>query len=238
MTHEQLQKIVERYTPTMLDVIAGASPDEIAGVEALAGTFPESYRDFLGWMGNRCPFLEGEGLAYSPADLMTLVYEETEIDVPAGFFLVGVDKSGDGFDLYLRKADGAVTRAEYYEEVSAKDMLMENVSFASYLLTAYVRKTLAPSHPFHFSAAFKGDDDAQLQEVWRRVDEACGHFEIPYPIEFPDFRFYGGNDFVLGVHQRPASAVVTLHFGAVDRARYEPWYDLAFARWRLIRMPV
>lgn len=238
MTHDQLGTIIERYTPTMLDVIAPASPDEIARLETLAGTLPESYRDFLGWMGNRCPFLLGEELAYSPNDLLELVYEDPELAVPPGFVWIAVDKSGGGFDVYMRKADAAVARAGYYEGVGANDMLFENVSFSSYLLTAYVRKTLAPSHPYHFAAALQGDDDAQVQEIWRRVDEACRHFDIPYPIVQPDFRFYGGLDFVLGVHQRPGSTVVNLHFGAVERARFEPWYDLVFARWRFLRMPV
>lgn len=238
MTHDRLRTIIERYTPTMFDHIAAPSAEEITRMEAMAGALPESYRDFLAWMGNKCPFVEAEGLAYSPAELIELVYEETEIDVPVGFLLVGVDKSGDGFDVYLRKSDGAVMRAVYHEDVDARDMRAENVDFVSFLLAAYVRKTLVPSHPYHFTAAISVDDAAQLGEVWRRVDEACSHFDIQYPIVQPDFRFYGGPDFVLGVHQRPRSPTLILHFGAIERARFEPWYDLVFARWRLIRMPV
>jgi hypothetical protein len=237
MTHDQLHRIVERYTPAMLDAIVPATSEEIARMEAMGGQFPESYREFLAWMGNACPFLDGEDLAYSPTEMIELVYEETEIDVPAGFFLIGVDRSGDGNDVYIRKADEMVTRAEYYEDVGANDMVMENVSLETFLQTAYVRRTLVPSHPYHFSAAFRSDDNAQLEELWRRVEEACSHFDIQYPIEQPDFRFYGGRDFVMGVHHRPLSRVVYLHLGAIERTRFEPWYDLVFARWRLLRMP-
>jgi hypothetical protein len=39
------------------------------------------------------------------------------------------------------------------------------------------------------------------------------------------------------VHQRPQSRAVYFHFGAIERSRFEPWYDLVFARWRLLRLP-
>jgi hypothetical protein len=121
--------------------------------------------------------------------------------------------------------------------VTIDKLLVENTGIASFLLTSYVRKTLAPSHPLHFSAAFHGDEE-RTRELWSRVDEACGHFEIPYRVDYPDSRLYGGNEFVIGVHQRPLSSVVNLHFGAVERAQYEVWYDLVYARWRLLNMPV
>jgi hypothetical protein len=234
MTHDQLLTIIKRYTPTMLDVVAPAPPDDVSRLAAAAGALPDSYREFLEWMGNWCPFLEGEALAYSPADLLELVYEGPKFDVPPGLIWIGVDKSGAAFDVYLRRADGSVARAWYYEGVNEKDLLPENTSVASYLLAAYVRTTLVPSHPLHFHAAFEGSDQ-QMQELWTRLGEACSHFEVPYPIAHPDFRFYGGNDFVIGVHQRPNTAVVKLHFGAIDRTRYETWYDLVFARWRFHR---
>ena len=238
MTHEQLRTIVERYTPAMLDFVVGASTDEIARLEALTGPLPDTYRGFLEWMGNQCPFLEGEDLAYSPNDLREMVYEERELSVPAGFLWIGIDRSGNGFDVYLRLADGAVARAWYHEGVSAEEMRLENVSLTSYLLTAYVRTTLVPSHPFHFGAAFKADDSEHAQEVRRRVQEACSHFDVQHLIRHPDFDFYGAADFVIGVHENPRSSAVHLRFGAVDRARYEPWYDLVFARWRLLRLPL
>jgi len=237
MIRDQLRAIIERYTPTMLDVVAPASADEIARLEAVAGPLPERYRDFLAWMGNRCPFLIGAELSYSPAALME-IYEDPDDAIPDGFILIGIDTSGSSFDVHIRRADGAIVRlSEYYDGVTTKDSLTENVSLASFLATTYVQKTLVPSHPFHFACAFEGEDE-RVQELWRRVDEACRHFEVPYAIVYPDFRFYGGNDFVLGVHQRPHSSVVNLNFGAVDRSRYEGWYDLVFARWKLLRMPV
>jgi hypothetical protein len=236
IAHDQLRTIIQRYTPTMLDVVAAASPGDISRLEAAAGALPESYREFLEWMGNQCPFLEGEELAYSPADLLELVYDDPEIEIPDGLIWIGVDKSGAAFSVYIRRADGTVARAGYYEGVSEKDLRPENTSFISYLLSAYLRTTLVPSHPLHFSAGFRGDDQ-RIQELWRRVDEACGHLEVPYRIVHPDLRFYGGNDFVIAVHQRPQSAVVNLHFGAIDRVRYEVWHDLVFARWRLLNIP-
>ncbi|HLQ43862.1 MAG TPA: SMI1/KNR4 family protein [Planctomycetaceae bacterium] len=238
MSHDQLRTIIKRYTPTMLDVVAPASAEEIGRLEALAGPLTDGYRDFLAWMGNSCPFLDGEELAYSPKDMLELAYEDAEIEIPYGYLLIGIDKTGGCYDVHIQRQDGSVVRlTEFFDGVTNKDMLIENASLTSYLLTTYVRKTLAPSHPFHFAAGFNGDDE-QIQELWRRVDEACSHFAIPFRIDYPDFRFYGGNDFVVGVHQRPASSVVNLHFGAIERSRYEPWYDLVFARWRSLRMPV
>jgi hypothetical protein len=238
MTHEKLKTVVERYQPKMLEAIEPAPAEEIAKLEALAGPLPDTYRDFLVWMGNRCPFLDGEELGYSPERLLDFVYEDPDIEVTPGFILIGVDMSGSSMSLHLRREDGAAVRLSlYYEPGQTEGLLLENVSFESYLLTTYVRHTLAPSHPYQFAAAFHGDA-SQIEELWRRVDEACSHFEIPYRIVFPDFRFYGGQDFVLGVHQRPKSPVVNLHFGAIERARHEPWYDLAFARWRLQPLPL
>jgi hypothetical protein len=236
MNHDPLLSIIKRYTPTMLDVVAAASAEDIARLEAAAGPLPEGYRQFLEWMGDQCPFLEGEQLAYSPSDLMDLIYEDLEYDMPEGVLWIGVDKSGSGFSVYLRQADGVIARAGYHEGISAKDLLPESSSIASYLATCYVRTTLIHSHPLHFSAAFKGDAQ-QTQELWRRVDEACSHFEITHPLAYPDFRFYGSTDFVIGVHQRPGDSIVNLHFGAIERARYEPWYDLVFARWRSMSVP-
>jgi hypothetical protein len=237
VTHDQLKAIIERYTPTMRDVISPASLDEIARLEAVTGPLPESYRDFLAWMGNQCLFLDGEELAYSPVELLE-IYEDPSDHIPDGFILFGIDKSGNSFDAHIRRLDGAVVRlSEYYNGVTNKDMMLESGSLTSYLLAAYVRKTLVPSHPFHFSAAVTGDGE-QIRETWRILDEASSHFEIPYPIAFSDFRFYGGNDFVVGLHQPPQSAVVKIHFGALERTRYEPWYDLVFQRLRSLRMPV
>jgi hypothetical protein len=237
MPHDVLRRIVERYTPTMLDVVRSAPPEDIARLAAVAGPLPSSYVAFLEWMGLKCPFLDGEELAYAPIDLLELAYEDPEIQLPTEFILIGIDTSGTRFSVSLRRTDGAVIRlSEYWDGVSNTDMVSENGSLESFLMTAYVRKTLVPSHPFHFAAAFKGDAE-QVQELWRRVDEACSHFEVPYPARYPDFRFYGGNDFVIGVHQRPGSEVVHLHVGAVERSRYEPWYDLFFARWQAVRMP-
>jgi hypothetical protein len=236
MTHDQLAMIIDRYTPTMLDDLVPASADEIARLDALAGPLPEGYRDFLGWIGNRCPFLDGENILYAPVDLIE-IYEDPEDEVADGFILIGIDKSGSSFDLHLRRSDGAIARlSEYYQAMTNEDLLLENLSLTSYLLTAYVRKTLVPSHPFNTAAAILGDNDAQAQEARRRVDEACGHFQIPYPVELPDFRFYGGEDFVVGVHQRPESLVVNLHLGSVDRLIFEAWYDLIFERWKMTRM--
>jgi len=234
--HEQLRAVILRYTPTMLDVVSPASPPEISRLAAAAGALPESYRDFLGWMGNTCPFLDAEELAYSPQDLCELVYDEPGLTVPDGFIWIGIDQSGAEFNVFIRRTDDAVVRAGYYRGVKLDKLLIENTSIASFLLTSYVRKTLAPSHPLHFSAAFQGDEQ-RTGELWSRVHEACSHFEIPYRVDYPDSRLYGGNEFVIGVHQRPTSSVVNLHFGAVERAQYEVWYDLVYARWRLLNMP-
>ena len=236
MTHDHLKALIERYTPRMLDVIVPATDEQIERLESVAGSLPEDYRDFLGWMGNSCPFLEGEALAYSPDDLLEFVYEDPEIDVPPGFIWMGVDKSGSASSIYLRLVDGAITRADYYDGVNESDMLEENVSLASFLLTSYVRKTLAPSLPHYFSAALRADG-SEASEVWSRIDAACKQLDIPYPLALPDFRFYGGNDFVVGVHQRARSAVVYLQFGAVKRSQYEAWYDLVFDRWGALQMP-
>jgi hypothetical protein len=236
MTHDQLRTIIERYTPTMSEVVVPASADEISRLEAVAGPLPESYRDFLSWMGNRCLFLDGEQLAYSPEELLELVYEDPEIDVPEGLIWIGVDKSGAGASVYLRRADEAVVLIEYFDGMTARDAVPENSSMASYLLTAYVRRTLVPSHPFHFVAAFEGVDD-QIQDMWGRVNEACSHFNISYPINKSDFQFYGGDDFVVALHQRPRSSIMYLYVGALERSRFEVWYDLAFGRWKLLRMP-
>jgi hypothetical protein len=236
LTRAPFQSIIERYTPTMLEVVAPASPDEIARLERVAGGLPEAYSQFLAWMGNRCPFLDGDELAYAPRDLFELVYDDPDLGVPDGFLCIGVDRSGGSVDVYLRRSDGLVARAGYHEHLSEADMLFENISLDSYLVAAYVRRTLAPSHPFHFAAAFQGTPE-QTADIWVRVDEACSHFEITHPLQFPDMRLYGGTDFVIGIQQRPRSTVVDLHFGAIDRTVFEPWYDLVFARWHLIRMP-
>jgi hypothetical protein len=236
MIHEQLNAVIERYIPTMLDVSAPAPPELIERLNDRAGPLPESYREFLGWMGERCPFFDNLELAYAPTDLLK-VYEDPEEEVPKGFLLVGIDNSGGGLDVHIRRADGAVLRlSAFYDGVTNRDAVVENASFPSFMLAAFVQKTLVPSHPFHFAAALKGDGE-QIQELWHRVDEACANFAIPYSIRMPDCRFYGGNDFVIGLHHRPASSIVNVHFGAVDRARYEPWYDLVFARWQLLRIP-
>lgn len=237
MTREQLQAIIERYTPTMLDVISAASADEIARLQSAAGPLPEAYLGFLSWMGNRCPFLIGAQLAYTPAELLE-VYEDPEDSVPDGFILIGIDTSGNGLDVHIRREDGIVLRlSESYDGVTDVYSILKSRSFPSFLATTYVEKTLVPSHPFKFACAFEADAE-RTAELWRRVDEACSHFEIPYSIVQPDFRFYGGVDFVLGLQQRPQSNVVNLNFGSIDRARYEVWYDLVFARWRLMKMPV
>jgi len=237
VNHDQLRTIAERYTPTLFELLVASSSEEIARLEARAGPLPESYREFLGAMGNRCPFLEAEQMAYSPEDLLELVYDDLEIDVPAGLVWIGVDKSGAGISQFIRPSDGAVVRIEYYDGMTARDAVAENSSLASYLLTAYVRRTLVPSHPFHFAAAFDGDDE-QVRELWRRVDEACSHFTISYPIDRPDFRFYGGDDFVVALHRRPGSLVTYIYLGALERSRFEVWYDLIFGRWQLLRMPI
>jgi hypothetical protein len=231
-----LKSIIERYTPTLLDVSEPAPAEDIARLAAAAGPLPDSYRTFLEWMGNRCPFLDGEDIAYQPWELLE-IYDDPDDAVPDGFILVGIDTSGSSFDVHIRRTDGVVLRlSEYYDGVTNQHSLIKNVSFESFLLSAYVQRTLVPSHPFHFAAGFQAEP-ARLQELWARVEEACGNFEISHRITHPDMRFYGGNDFVLGVYQRPQSAVVNLYFGAIERARYEPWYDLVFARWRLQRMP-
>jgi hypothetical protein len=237
-SHEQLQTIIRRYTPTMLDAIDPAASDEVAQLEARAGLLPNGYSEFLGWMGNRCPFLDGEGFAYSPKDLLE-VYNNPNDAVPEGFILIGLDRVGDAFDLHIRREDGIVIRLNEFFDGSPDDLvLIENLTFQSYLLTTYIRRTLVPSHPFNFAAAFKGRDETQVNELWRRVADACAHIDIPFHVDLPDFRFYGGNDtFVLGLHRRPQSSIVHLHFGAIERSRFEPWYDLVFARWRLLRMP-
>ncbi len=236
MSHDQLRAIIERYTPTMLEVVAPSSPDEIVRLESAAGELPESYLAFLNWMGDQCPFLDGCDFGYSPKALLE-VYEDPDDEVAADFILIGIDNSGNGYDVCIRREDGAVARlSEFYEAETNEDLFVENVSLDSFLLTTYVRKTLVPSHPFHASAALTGDD-AQIQDMWHRVDETCGHFDIPYSIVLPDFRFYGSENFVVAVHQRPESMVVNLHVGAVDRARFETWYDLIFDRWQLTRMP-
>ena len=235
--HSQLKTIIERYTPTILDVLVPASPDEIAHFEMVAGALPESYRDFLSWMGNSCPFLDGEALAYSLTDLLE-IYEDPEDAVPDGFILIGIDTSGSSFDVHIRSKDGAIVRlSEYYEAVTYEYILLENTSLASFLLTTYVRTTLVPSHSFHLAAAFSGDD-VKVQEFLHRVDKACGYFDISYPIDLPDFRFYGGDDFVVGLHQRPKSSIVYLYVGTIERTQYEVWYDLVFDRWKLMRMPI
>jgi len=232
-----LKSIVKRYTPTMLDVVAPAPLDEIERLETVAGPLPSSYREFLAWMGNQCPFLDAAELAYAPRDLLE-IYDDPEDAVPEGFILIGIDTSGNSFDIHIRRSDGVVLRlSEYYDGVRNTELLVKNESFPSFLVTNYVQKTLVPSHPYHFAASFQGDQE-QTSELWRRVEEACDHFEIPYRVEHPDFHFYGGTDFVLGVHQRPNANVVDLHFGAIERSAHEPWYDLVFARWRFLRMPV
>ena len=237
MTRDELNTIIERYIPTMLDVSAPAAPQQIERLNDLAGPLPESYREFLGWMGDRCPVFDNLELAYSPSHLLE-VYEDPEEDVPDGFLLIGIDNSGSAFDVHIRRRDGAVLRlSAFYDGVTTKDAILENADFPSFLLTSFVRTTLVPSHPLHFSATLNGDHE-QAHELWRRVDEACTHFEIHYSIQLADCRFYGGDDFVIGVHQRPGTSIVSLHFGTVDRARYEPWYDLVFARWQLLRIPM
>jgi hypothetical protein len=236
MMHDRLKTIIERYTPTMLDRVVPGPPDQIDRLAQLAGPLPESYREFLGWMGNRCPFLDGAELSYSPKDLLR-VYEDPEDETPDGFILIGIDDSGNSCDVHIRRHDGAILRLSlYYDGVTNEDSWLENASFSSFLVTTYVQKTLVPSHPFCFAASFNGDE--QIEAMWRRVAEACGHFEIPYSIEFPDFRFYGGIDFVIGVHRRSQSSPLTLHFGAIERSGYEPWYDLIFDRWRWLRAPL
>jgi len=235
--HEQLKAIITRFTPTMLDVVAPAPAQAIGRLEARAGTLPPGYLEFLNWMGNRCPFLDGEDLAYSPDDLLR-VYAHPARNVPKGFLLIGVDLSDATIDAHLRIEDGAIALfSEYFDPLTTPDLPLENLGLESFLLTAYVRKTLVQSHPLHFAAAFRGDDE-QLQELVRRLDEACAHFEIPHRIERPDFRFYGGGDFVIGLRRRPKSQVVILYFGALGRQRYEAWYDLIFARWGFVSVPL
>jgi hypothetical protein len=234
--HEQLRTVIVRYTPTLLDAVAAADPAEIARLAAAAGELPQDYREFLQWMGAQCPFLDAEQLEYTPRQLLDDVYEDADFTVPAGFIWAAMDTSGNEVSVFIRVADGAVVRAGYFRRVLIDSLIVENTSFASFLATSYVRKTLVPSHPLNFTAAFTGDAQ-RTRELWRRVGEACGHFEIPYPLVHPDFRLFGGKDFVVGVHQPPGSAIVNLHFGATDRARYESWYDLVFARWRLLNMP-
>jgi hypothetical protein len=234
--HEQLRTVIVGYTPTLLDAVAGADPADIDRLAAAAGELPQDYREFLGWMGAHCPFLDAEQLLYTPQELIENVYEEPELTIPPGFIWAAMDRSGNEISVFIRVADGAVVRAGYFDRVLIDSLVVENTSFASFLATSYVRKTLVPSHPFNFAAAFKGDAQRN-QELWRRVAQACGHFEIRYSLVHPDFRLFGSQDFVVGVHQRPGSDIVNLHFGATDRARYEGWYDLVFARWRLLNMP-
>ncbi len=234
--HEQLRTVIAGYTPTLLDAVAAADPADIARLAAAAGELPQDYREFLGWMGAQCPFLDAEQLEYTPQELLESVYGDAEFAVPAGFIWAAMDTSGNETSVFIRVADGAVVRAGYFRRVLIDSLVVENASFASFLATSYVRKALVPSHPFSFTAAFRGDAE-RSRELWRRVEEACGHFEIGCSLIHPDFRLFGSEDFVLGVHQRPGSAIVNLHFGATDGARYESWYDLVFARWRLLNMP-
>jgi hypothetical protein len=236
LMRQELQRIIERYTPTLPDALAAASTEDIARLEANTGLLPESYREFLQWMGGDCPFLSGEGFVYSPRELL-VVYQNPGDKVPDGYILIGIDQDDSESDLHIRRQDGAIVRIDRgYVPVGHDPSSLENVSLGSYLLSAYVRTTLTPSHPFSFSAAFEGDKQ-QTQELWRRLAEACGHFEMPYTLHHPDFRFYGGDEFVVGVHQEPDSPVVFIHFGAVVQARYEAWHDLVFARWRFLHLP-
>jgi hypothetical protein len=231
---DQLEPVIARYTPSMLEDIKAADAGEIDRLEAAAGPLPAEYRGFLEWMGNGCPPLDNSELSYSPAKLLR-VYEDPEDPVPEGFLLIGIDDSGNAVDLHIRRADGMVLRlSEWYDGVEMTDAWPENVSFASYVATAYVQKVLVPSHPANFAAGFTGDEE-QLTELRHRIEEACSHFEISHRLAYPDFRFYGGTDFVLALRRRPGTAAVTIHFGSIDRARYEPWYDLVFARWGFVR---
>src|SRR5438105_8795961 len=107
-------------------------------------------------MVNRCPFLDGAGFAYSPQALLE-VYEAPEDSIPDGFILIGIDQGNAGSDLHIRPRDGAIARfAKGFVPSPTQPLVLENASLDSFLLAAYVRKTLAPSHPLHFSAAFKG----------------------------------------------------------------------------------
>lgn len=237
MKHYHLKAIIERFTPTMLDVVEPASQADITQLEALTDPLSESYREFLVWMGNRCPFLDGNQLLYSPEDILE-IYEDPEYDIPEGFLLIGIDTSGSSFDLHIRRADRAVVRvSEYYEAVTNEDVLEESLSFESYLLNAYVRKTLVPSHPFHTAVGYSGTDD-EIQKLKNKVDEICKGYNITHSIQLTDFRFYGGQEFVLGLYQRPQSQVAYLYIGAIEKVHFDKWSDFISNWERMIKMPL
>lgn len=236
MSHERLAALVRRYTPTMLDVIAPADPADINRWRHFCGgRLAPDYEAFLTWMGAACPFLDGEDLAYAPDDLLDLVEAAPDAPVPNGYDLIGIDKSGNALDLHLQQLDGVVVRIGPGCQPGDKGgFIPENRTFESYLLTAYIRRTLVPSHPYHFFAAVMGDE-ARLATFLQLVGEACSRFTAQLTANLGDVRLFGA-DVVVATHRRPASRVIHLAVGAVDRGDYERWYDLAFERWHCSAM--
>lgn len=231
---QPLKDLIVKYTPALLDAVVASPPEQIQSLRVRLGGLPENYVEFLEWMGGACPILAAEELEYSPRELLEYQAEDT---APVGYLLIAIDNSDASLDVHIRLEDGVIVCfTEDFEPVTAKRLLLENLSLSSFLLTAYTRNNLVPSYPLHFSAAFKGDS-SQLEELHRRISEGCAQFSITTQIKLPDFRFYGGEDFALATHQRPGSSIVIVHFGTIERAQYEAWHDLVFARWHFLRMP-
>ena len=127
----------------MQEAIARATAPEIERLEHAAGPWPASYREFLEWMGDQCPFLTREELQYSPKDLLANAYEDSEVPVAEGFIVIGIDTSGNALDVHLRRSDGSISIVgENYEAKTNEEILPINDDFESYLLTCYIRKTL------------------------------------------------------------------------------------------------
>ncbi|NMO18767.1 SMI1/KNR4 family protein [Pyxidicoccus fallax] len=93
--------LVERYDPGYSRKVRGASPEEIADLEELAGQpLSECHREFLARMGRNMGGLEVEGVDFH-IERITEFYRSGEWTPPPGYILLAIQEDDPQMDYYL-----------------------------------------------------------------------------------------------------------------------------------------
>lgn len=189
---DELIRYIAQYDPAFPGTVRGASADEIARLEPLAGRpLPRSYRAFLATMGHGLGTFDPfpDGMVVSIEELISL-YESEPPLYPERYLLIGVDYGGYRMDLFLEtlrpETEPRVVRFNRETELVTPDMMSlqaESLPELLFSMAFYsVRMSRLPwqARLVPSEEALPPPEAARRMEEYARTAARLGFARFPY----------------------------------------------------------